>query len=81
MVTIDGASLIADYDTKANYKGVQFTLGSMYKKRIGKSNALNIGAYYTIGAKLNTDLKELTSTYSSFYPSDNSLDTVSAYFC
>ena len=77
MVTIDGASLIADYDTKANYKGVQFTLGSMYKKRIGKSNALNIGAYYTIGAKLNTDLKELTSTYSSFYPSDNSLDTVS----
>lgn len=76
MVTIDGASLIADYDTKANYKGVQFTLGSMYKKRIGKTNALNIGAYYTIGTKLDTDLKELTSTYSSFYPSDNSLDTV-----
>lgn len=77
MVTIDGASLIADYDTKTNYKGVQFTLGSMYKKRIGKANALNIGAYYTLGTKLNTDLKELTSTYSSFYPSDNSLDTVS----
>ena len=77
MVTTDGASLIADYDTKANYKGVQFTLGSMYQKRIGKSNALNVGAYYTIGTKLNTDLKELTSTYSSFYPSDNSLDTVS----
>jgi long-subunit fatty acid transport protein len=76
LVTVEGASLIADYDTKANYKGVQFTLGSMYKLKLENKKNLNIGAYYTIGTKLNTDLKELTSTYSAFYPSDKSLDTV-----
>lgn len=77
LATVEGASLLADYDNTANYKGMQFTIGSLYQKRIGKTNNLNIGAYYTIGTNLNTDLKELVSTYTFIGSSVASLDTVS----
>ncbi|MBQ0147527.1 MAG: aromatic hydrocarbon degradation protein [Flavobacteriaceae bacterium] len=79
LVSLDGASLLTDYDTKANYRGIQFTLGSMYQKKIGKNNNLYLGAYYTIGSDLNTDLKEMTSTYTFMGSTPASIDTVS-YF-
>ena len=77
MVSIEGASLLTDYSTKANYRGVQFTLGSMYQKRIGKNNNLYVGAYYTLGSDLTTDLKEMTSTYTFLGTDKASLDTIS----
>jgi len=74
LAAVEGASLAADYFTKANYRGLQFTLGSMYKKKIGKLNSLNVGAYYTIGTDLKTDLTESTITYGA--NANTALDTV-----
>lgn len=76
-VSIEGASLLTDYNTKANYRGMQFTLGTMYQKRIGKTNNLYVGAYYTLGANLNTDLKEMVSTYTYLGTTQSSYDTIS----
>lgn len=72
VVSVEGASLNADYSTSANYRGMQFTLGTLYKKKLADSKSLNIGAYYTIGTNLKTDLKELTTTYagSGLSPTD-----------
>lgn len=64
LVSVDGASLLTDYDKKGNYRGLQFTLGSMYQKKIGKTNNLYVGAYYTMGTDLKTDLSEMTTTYT-----------------
>lgn len=76
-VTLEGASLLTDYDTKANYRGLQLTLGTMYQKRIGKTNNLYVGAYYTLGTNLNTDLRELVSTYTYMGSTQASKDTIS----
>ena len=77
IVNVEGASLVTDYDTKANYRGVQFTLGTMYQKRIGKTNNLYLGAYYSFGTNLNTDLRELVSTYTYVGTNKSAVDTIS----
>ena len=75
-VTVDGASLLTDYDTKSNYRGLQFTLGTMYQKKIGQKNNLYVGAYYTLGSDLKTDLRELSTTYTSITGAAAYIDTV-----
>ena len=64
ILALDGASLAVDYSDKSNYRGAQFTLGSMYTKKVGKSNNLNLGATYTLGTNLRTDVTDLTTTYA-----------------
>ena len=64
ILALDGASLLVDYSDKSNYRGAQFTLGSMYTKKVGKSNNLNLGATYTLGTNLRTDVTDLTTTYA-----------------
>ena len=77
IVSIEGASLVTDYDTKANYKGLQFTVGSMYQHKLGKNHNLYVGGYYTIGSNLNTDLREMTSTYAYVGANKATIDTIS----
>lgn len=77
VLAIDGASLAVDYSNKSNYRGAQFTLGSMYAKKIGKVHNLNIGATYTVGTNLRTDYTDLTTTYTYVGTTQSSLDTIS----
>jgi len=76
-VSVEGASLLTDYNVKSNYRGLQFTLGSMYHKRIGKTNNIYVGAYYTLGSSLRTDLTDMTTTYTYMGTTPASVDTVS----
>ena len=77
VLAVDGASLAVDYSDKSNYRGAQFTLGSMYTKKIGKTNNLYVGATYTLGTNLRTDVTDLTTTYSYIGSTQASLDTIS----
>ncbi|MGV0978447.1 MULTISPECIES: OmpP1/FadL family transporter [Empedobacter] len=77
ILAVDGASLAVDYSDKSNYRGAQFTLGSMYTKKIGKNNNLNIGATYTLGTKLRTDVTDLTTSYTYIGTTQTSVDTIS----
>ena len=77
ILAIEGSSLAVDYSDKSNYRGAQFTLGSMYTQKVGKSNNLNIGATYTLGTKLRTDVTDLTTSYAFFGTNKTSLDTIS----
>jgi len=77
ILAIEGASLAVDYSDKSNYRGAQFTLGSMYTKKIGKTNRLNLGATYTLGTNLRTDVTDLTTTYTYIGSNQASLDTIS----
>ncbi len=77
VLAVDGASLAVDYSDKSNYRGAQFTLGSMYTQKVGRSNNFNIGATYTLGTNLRTDVTDLTTTYTYLGTSQTSLDTIS----
>ncbi|WP_313374828.1 outer membrane protein transport protein [Chishuiella sp.] len=77
ILAVDEASLAVDYSNKANYRGAQFTLGSMYSKKIGKIHNLNIGATYTFGANLKTDYTDLTTTYTYVGTTQSYVDTIS----
>jgi hypothetical protein len=74
---VNDASLAVDYSNKSNYRGAQFTLGSMYAKKIGKTNTLNIGATYTLGTSLRTDVTDMVTTYTNLSSTKTALDTIS----
>ena len=76
-ITVEGASLLTDYTTKSNLRGLQFTLGSMYHTKVSKTNNIYVGAYYTLGSNLRTDFTDMTSTYTYMGSTPSSVDTVS----
>ncbi|SHL24749.1 Long-chain fatty acid transport protein [Chishuiella changwenlii] len=79
ILAVDGASLAVDYSNKSNYRGAQFTLGSMYTKRIGKTKNLYVGATYTLGTNLRTDVTDLTTSYTFVGSAKASVDTISIF--
>lgn len=76
-ISVQGGSLITDYDTKTSYSGYQFVIGTVYNKRIGDNHRLNIGATYTLGTKIKSQFTYYVSTYNYNGPTMIALDTIS----
>lgn len=76
-ISVQGGSLITDYDTKTSYSGYQFAIGTVYNKRIGDNHRLNIGATYTLGTKIKSQFTYYVSTYNYNGPTMIALDTIS----
>ncbi|WP_052911164.1 hypothetical protein [Riemerella anatipestifer] len=62
-VAISGAELINGFETSRKIKSWNFTLGSVYQKKLPKDKKMTIGATYTFGNMGTIDASYLNSTY------------------
>lgn len=77
IISLDGASLLTDHNSKVSYSGFQFTLGTMYNKKVGKDHQLNLGATYTLGSDIKAQYTNLITTYNYNGANVVALDTIS----
>lgn len=70
-ITNSAAALINGYQTKNRIKTFNFTLGSVYQKKLANDNKFTLGGTYTFGATGNTETYYKNSTY--FYGASGSL--------
>lgn len=75
-LTVEDLALQTDYTTKTKANGAQFTLGSMYTKRIGQDKRFDVGATYTLGSKINAEIEDFTITYSEISLTPTNVDTI-----
>lgn len=62
-ITNNDATLINGYQTKNKIKTFNFTLGTVYQKKLKNDHKFTLGATYTFGATGNTETYYKNSTY------------------
>jgi hypothetical protein len=70
-ITNSDATLVNGFETKNKIKSFDFTLGSVYQKKLKDDHKFTLGATYTFGATGNTTTYYKNSTY--FYDSVGNL--------
>lgn len=75
-ISTEGLDLLTDYSYKAKLSGFQFTAGAHYSKKIGTNKRLDVGGTYTLGAKVNAKIEDMTSTYVLMDLVPENIDTI-----
>ena len=76
IITTEGLSLVTDYSYQAKLSGFQFTAGTYYSKKIGTNKRFEAGGTYTLGAKINAKIEDMTTTYMLLDNIPQNIDTI-----
>lgn len=76
VISTKGFELVTDYGFQSRMNGLQFTLGTMYTKRLDKNKRLDVTAKYTFGSNIDAQVTDYTSTYALFDLIPTNVDTV-----